>query len=193
MKSKKERIEELLGKELPKEFILPIGEAMEQLNVPDEFINRMLGLNALEAKMAGLTMALLMSKELNQPEMTKRLSEEIGALVAEQLAKGNYDAPRAISEGLTLLQQGKEFKKTKQRRRSIKDQTLVLVAYYLLEKVGFRNPSQTDVLSALDVMGFRMGKERVSRIFDTLKLKKVARDARLAVNRRPDKLPMRSD
>lgn len=192
MKTSREQLEELLGKKVSL-APTPIADACDELNIPEALINRMLGLDALEATMVRLTMALIIAKELNHQGLVKRLSEEIGALVAEQLAKGNYDAPRAISEGLMRLQEGKEFKKTKQRRLSIRDQMLVLMAYHLLQKIGCKNPPQADVLAALEIMGAPMRKDRVSKIFDALGLKNVARDARLAVNRPHNKLPMKSD
>jgi hypothetical protein len=193
MKRPSEQLEELLGRKLPEGFITPFGKAIEMLDVPEEMINRMLGLNALEAKMADATMAFILAKELNHPRLIKHFSDEIGALIAEQLVKGNYDAPRAISEGLTLFQEGKEFKKAKRRRLSIVDQNRVLVIYYALEKAGWKSPSQSDVIYTLNEIGHPMGKGRVSKIFDALGLRKVAKDDRLAANRGPKKLPMKSD
>jgi hypothetical protein len=182
MKSKRERLEELTGKKLPWASS-PIFEAFEYLNVPEEVLQRMLGISPHKAILIRKVSAFIIAKELDHEDLIKKTAVGIGAHVTSQILKGNYDAPRAVSEALLQMQSGGTLEANTGRKASLRERILIVMAYYLIEKTGCKRPSQADVRAALVMMECPMRRDRVSKIFEELGLRKVANDARLAVHR----------
>lgn len=182
------RLEKLTGQKLS-EPPCPIMDCMELLNVPPSMIDRVLGISR-QAPLLRRASAFLVASELNHQQLKKHTAAAIGAYVAQQLMKGNHDVLRAMSQALLCVQTGDI--RAYRGKGTIWDRLKVVMAYYAVEKVGCKRPSQADVLAALEMMKLPMRKDRVSKIFDELGLRKVANDARRAV-KAADKLPMKSD
>lgn len=101
----------------------------------------------------------------------------IGAIVAEQMLKGNYHVPGVIAEGMFNLEQGKGFKPSAGRQKSSAG-LWVLHAFYFLQSEGISAPSQTEVREFLTRHGHSMSKKRVSMFYDDYGLKWKGSDAR---------------
>jgi hypothetical protein len=100
----------------------------------------------------------------------KAAAGAIGAIVAEQVYKGNYGALSVIGEGLDNLAAKRAFK-GKAGRQKTSLAPVVELALRQLQGQGIERPSQSKILAHLNGAGVKMGKAQLSKILDELGLK----------------------
>lgn len=163
------------------------------LNIPDHHLSNVAHLNEWETRACEQCELLILAKRIKRSKADKSEAADmfesinndviasaakcIGLIVAEQLLKNNYKAPRIITEGLLNLQNNKPFK-VKSGRKSSGESALVLHAFYWLKSSGVDRPSQSEVAASLSKNGVIMKADRLSKIFDALKLTPLSSDAR---------------
>jgi hypothetical protein len=163
------------------------------LNIPDHHQSNAAHLNEWETRAFEQCELLILAKKLKRVKAEKndeadifailindvevKAAECIGLIVAGELLKNNYKAPRIITEGLLNLQNNKPFK-VKSGRKSSGEWALVLHAFYYLKSSGVDRPSQSEVAARLSKNGVIIKADRLSKIFDALKLTPLSSDAR---------------
>lgn len=119
---------------------------------------------------------LIAAKSLKLHQLAELAAAEIGFIISARLLKGDFGAPRIVSEGLLNRQAGKPFMPRTGRKQS-GDLDDVLWAFLELEGGGDR-PSQSEVMNHLKAQGKPIGRDRVSKAFKEYKLADRASDAR---------------
>lgn len=106
--------------------------------------------------------------------------QRVCTIIGHQILKGNFDAPRLVSEGLKNFEMGKSFRLRAGRKRS-SDHEIVLTFFHAIKAhTKCEAPSQSEVAKQLARLGVTMKADRLSKIFDELGLKSLASDAREA-------------
>jgi hypothetical protein len=156
-------------------------DLFESLKIPDYHLSRVASLNEWETRAYEQCEILILARKLKHDDVTKSAAKNIGSIVTEEISKGNYKAPRIISEGLINLQNKKSFK-SKSGRKSSGDSMRILIAFYFLKSAGIDQPSQAEVAKQLAEFGVSVTPDRLSKIFDELGLKSMSSDARMAAS-----------
>lgn len=105
----------------------------------------------------------------------------IGDLIAKQLLAGNFSAPRIVSEGLINLRSRSPWRRNAGRALS-PIRSLIVLAFCILTYESRGNAvSQSDVRNFLSNHGLELGRDRISKLFDILKLGEHSGDAREAI------------
>lgn len=126
------------------------------------------------------------AKSNRLPEAMIMYAEIIGSIVTRELLKGNFAAPRVISEGLTNLRDGKPFIPEKYSEPSL-DKRQVYVAFIMLRESGNPSPSQAEVRRHLAENGYAISSSNVSKIIKSLGLGALVRNGQKDRTHRPAK------
>jgi len=156
-------------------------EFLLSLKIPDRLWGKMGALNEWESDAATMCTAFIVSKRIQDNEMAEVLARKIGNLLAEELLKGNFKAPRIVSEGLLNIQNKKPFKSRAGRKPS-SDKLLVITCFYYLKSTGIGQPSQREVSEYLTRQGHSIKPDHLSKMFDELDLRSLSSDARMATS-----------
>jgi hypothetical protein len=120
---------------------------------------------------------LLAAQSLKLPCTAMVAAKMIGEIVAFRLEVRDFSAPRLVSEGLLNIKHGKPFKTGSKPSEFL---TQVSAAYFTFIGNGIFEPSQAEVRAYLGGLGIPASASRISKAFDTLRLKSRAGDARRA-------------
>lgn len=126
------------------------------------------------------------AKSNRLPEAMIMYAEIIGSIVTRELLKGNFAAPRIISEGLTNLRDGKPFIPEKYHEPSA-DKLRVFLAFIFLREHGNPSPSPKEVMARLAEFGHIVSPSNVSKIINSLGLSALVGDGRKQRKHRPAK------
>jgi hypothetical protein len=143
---------------------------MESLNIPAGVLEQRMGMEGWGLEAFQQCEMLVLARKLNHKVVIEYVSKTIGTILAAELARGNYSAPRIVSEGLLNLQNHKPFK-IQSGRKSSGDHLLVLMALHYLKTSGVEKPSQSEVANLLAESGKIIKRPHLSKIFDELGLK----------------------
>jgi hypothetical protein len=111
--------------------------------------------------------------EKNYNEALARL----GGLVAQQVKKGNHSILSTIGSGMDSMDKGQAFVSNPGRKPST-HRAMGIVAFHALKTMGVESPSQSEFRQLMDDMGCPMSKPATSKLFDEMKWKNQASDAR---------------
>lgn len=181
-KTERQQFKELTGRDADEVFGLNTDAAniLERLKIPLRLHRIFAGYSDLEEWEIRAHQECLMfihARRAKIQNIEKIAAESIGAIISEQLLKGNFSALRIVSEGLLNLQEKKPFK-AHAGRKSALDEPRVVTAFYALKAQGIASPSQAEVQRHLAEFDVKIASSKVSKIFDNLGLKSESSDSR---------------